>query len=632
MLNFKAEASSKIDSLQEEIIRKNKENFQQQEDIDHLYEQIQELQIKLKTLLVENDELKSIIFNAASNQNDLINEVNDMKSKYKDCCELLKVTQEELKEVRRKYSKRSEIRQLRYQQLYSPWLTTNSLAVELQQEQQAIKFKEKQKAFEFIKNVKEKLIKTIPGSNIDSCFQSDSDFESSIKTDLTACREQNLQNSTISIQTCQTPDSLLTSTIGSSSIVSSSISHKKIRPYLPEKIQILKPIEGSQTLQYWQQLAKPNLGCVLDTRPGIYLPKGDTIQEDDSDDADTESIEDELDYEYDNNEPLEVSSTREPINRSTTPQTTKEFTQDQVRLLEKLLNSNQTSPNSNTNEINTSTSPTLTSKLNEIKNLTSKYYNLNQLNIKIDKYQFKNLNIYDQLRKINLLGRIKKPKKTDTPPSSPIHSDENFKNELMPPSTPPVTPTKDFERLFNYDHLSTNSKQYNNYFNQIVNKLKIFTNTLTTTEINSQIIKPKPIRANKKLITSPSSSLTPSPIVQFKPDTSTPPPSPNLVFDIETNTNYKTNEKSAFIKLTKLNPLLNKSIDSNEELLPQQEKTSTPPPSPNFTFDNNSDDTKILNDKSTFLKITQLNPLINKSIDLADLLGSVSYLKRTNKR
>lgn len=552
-----------------------------------------------------------------------------MKVKYEDCCELLKLTQEELKEVRRKYSKRSEIRQLRYQQLYSPWLTANSLAVELQQEQQANTFKEKQKAFEFVKNVKEKLIKTIPGSNIDSCFQSDSDFESSIKTDITTSREQNLNNSTFYSQNCQTPDSLLTSTIGSSSIVSSSISHKKIRPYLPEKIQIVKPIEGSQTLQYWQQLAKPNLGCVLEPRPGIYLPKGDTIQEDDSEDADTESIEDELDYEYD--ESLEDSLKREP--HSLSPQPTKEFTQDQVKLLEKLLNSNQTSPNSGEKEIQTSTSPTLTNKLNEIKTITSKYYNLNTLNIKIDKYKFKNLNIYDQLRKINLLGKIKKPKKqTDTPPSSPIH----FKNQTIP-STPPVTPTKDFERLFNHDDSSISFNQYSNYFNQIVNKLKTFTNTIQpTNETNTKIIKPKAIRLDRQNHLSSPTSSTPSPTLQFKPDTSTttPPPSPNLVFDLESNTN-KIDEKSAFIKLTKLNPLINKSIDSKEDplLITTQEKTTTPPPSPNFTFDdNNKIDTQNLNDNSAFLKITQLNPLLNKSIDLADLLGSVSYLKRTNKR
>ncbi|XP_067111543.1 trafficking kinesin-binding protein 1-like [Osmerus mordax] len=45
------------------------------------------------------------------------------------------------------------------------------------------------------------------------------------------------------------------------------------RPYLPDKLQIVKPLEGSATLHHWQQLAQPHLGVILDARPGV-LPKG----------------------------------------------------------------------------------------------------------------------------------------------------------------------------------------------------------------------------------------------------------------------------------------------------------------------------------------------------------------------
>ncbi|XP_041101048.1 trafficking kinesin-binding protein 1-like isoform X9 [Polyodon spathula] len=41
------------------------------------------------------------------------------------------------------------------------------------------------------------------------------------------------------------------------------------RSYLPEKLQIVKPLEGSATLHHWQQLAQPNLGGILDSRPGV---------------------------------------------------------------------------------------------------------------------------------------------------------------------------------------------------------------------------------------------------------------------------------------------------------------------------------------------------------------------------
>ncbi|XP_062320785.1 trafficking kinesin-binding protein 1 isoform X3 [Osmerus eperlanus] len=41
------------------------------------------------------------------------------------------------------------------------------------------------------------------------------------------------------------------------------------RSYLPEKLQIVKPLEGSVTLHQWQQLAQPHLGGLLDPRPGV---------------------------------------------------------------------------------------------------------------------------------------------------------------------------------------------------------------------------------------------------------------------------------------------------------------------------------------------------------------------------
>ncbi|XP_028621490.1 trafficking kinesin-binding protein 2 isoform X2 [Grammomys surdaster] len=50
-----------------------------------------------------------------------------------------------------------------------------------------------------------------------------------------------------------------------------------LRGFMPEKLQIVKPLEGSQTLHHWQQLAQPNLGTILDPRPGV-ITKGFTTQ------------------------------------------------------------------------------------------------------------------------------------------------------------------------------------------------------------------------------------------------------------------------------------------------------------------------------------------------------------------
>ncbi|XP_030076732.1 huntingtin-associated protein 1 [Microcaecilia unicolor] len=56
---------------------------------------------------------------------------------------------------------------------------------------------------------------------------------------------------------------------GSSGLTGGSGFSCSSRSYLPDKLQIIKPLEGSVTLHHWQQLAKPNLGGILDFRPGV---------------------------------------------------------------------------------------------------------------------------------------------------------------------------------------------------------------------------------------------------------------------------------------------------------------------------------------------------------------------------
>ncbi|XP_017950015.1 trafficking kinesin-binding protein 1 isoform X3 [Xenopus tropicalis] len=65
------------------------------------------------------------------------------------------------------------------------------------------------------------------------------------------------------------------------------------RSYLPEKLQIVKPLEGSATLHHWQQLAQPNLGGILDPRPGVVTKGFRTL------DLDQEDVYCFTDYEED---------------------------------------------------------------------------------------------------------------------------------------------------------------------------------------------------------------------------------------------------------------------------------------------------------------------------------------------
>ncbi|XP_039700375.1 trafficking kinesin-binding protein 2 [Pteropus medius] len=74
---------------------------------------------------------------------------------------------------------------------------------------------------------------------------------------------------------CGTPTESLASLCTDQSEITDFSSASCFRCYMPEKLQIVKPLEGSQTLYHWQQLAQPNLGTILDPRPGV-ITKGFT--------------------------------------------------------------------------------------------------------------------------------------------------------------------------------------------------------------------------------------------------------------------------------------------------------------------------------------------------------------------
>lgn len=74
---------------------------------------------------------------------------------------------------------------------------------------------------------------------------------------------------------CDAPTGTLDSFCADQSETTDLGSASCLRGFMPEKLQIVKPLEGSQTLHHWQQLAQPNLGTILDPRPGV-ITKGFT--------------------------------------------------------------------------------------------------------------------------------------------------------------------------------------------------------------------------------------------------------------------------------------------------------------------------------------------------------------------
>lgn len=77
------------------------------------------------------------------------------------------------------------------------------------------------------------------------------------------------------VSSCDAPTENLSSVCTDHSEITDLGSAGCLRGFMPEKLQIVKPLEGSQTLHHWQQLAQPNLGTILDPRPGV-ITKGFT--------------------------------------------------------------------------------------------------------------------------------------------------------------------------------------------------------------------------------------------------------------------------------------------------------------------------------------------------------------------
>ena len=232
----------------------------------------------------------------------------------------------------------------------------------------------------------------------------------------------------------------------------------------------------------------------------------------------------------------------------------------------------------------------------------------------------------------------------DTPPSSPINSVttnklnsnilfdvfesaklkcrstfvESLSTYFQPANapTPPGTPCNELDEDYLNETQEIIETNQLNFFDQIVNKLNIFSfksvsNVTQKDENNNNkktlIVKPLPIYANKQ-----SSPLTTDDNV-FKLEE-------DIVIedDFEQDNNVEEEE----IKIE-----MNRNMKNCE----------TPPSSPSkfspplHYDDDNFDSTQLNKTTSAFARVASINPLINKSIDLASLLGSLSSLKRNQR-
>ncbi|XP_017542557.2 trafficking kinesin-binding protein 1 [Pygocentrus nattereri] len=328
------QSSLQISTIAEELARKTEDASRQQEEITHLLSQIVDLQKKAKTYAVENEELSQHLGAAKDAQRQLTAELQELEEKYSECIEMLHEAQEELKNLRNRSVSAGTPRRYHPLGLFPMDSLAaeieGTMRKELSQEYPEIDEQKvhHKRTFEMVKNINQSVRQrplapppstNIPGSNqtlsslsstlsdsngntptLDNRAQSmlleaESTNSSADISEKRSCSEDlklALRRLSLRRQNClserrffeeererrqRDSPGLQDGAHRSRGLVPSesimSLGSWASRPYLPDKLQIVKPLEGSATLQHWQQLAQPNLGGILDARPGV-VPKG----------------------------------------------------------------------------------------------------------------------------------------------------------------------------------------------------------------------------------------------------------------------------------------------------------------------------------------------------------------------
>ncbi|XP_019958905.1 trafficking kinesin-binding protein 2 isoform X2 [Paralichthys olivaceus] len=313
------ESNSQMVSLTDELSQKNMELLRHQEEIAQLLSQIVELQHRVKELALEKEELRIHLQASKEAQRQLTVELNELAERNAECVEMLHESHEEIKELRSKNTPSTGMRRHLSYGLYP----MDSLAAEIEGTMRRELSVEEETAFQDQRISQKRVFQTvrsvntvtsrpasatppIPGSGQSSLVMTAQPFQSNQGeevrmgqpgspggNDLTralhrlslrrhnflserqffqAEREKKLQS--LAGAEADGESSCCSSPMGSvlssySNLSELSFSSSAFKTFLPEKLQIVKPMEGSLTLHHWQQLAKPHLATILDPHPGV---------------------------------------------------------------------------------------------------------------------------------------------------------------------------------------------------------------------------------------------------------------------------------------------------------------------------------------------------------------------------
>ncbi|XP_025903758.1 trafficking kinesin-binding protein 2 isoform X2 [Nothoprocta perdicaria] len=339
------QSNAQISRITEELSEKSEEVVRYQEEISSLLSQIVDLQHKLKEHVIEKEELKLHLQASKDAQRQLTAELHELQDRNMECLGMLQESQEEVKLLRSRASSAAALCRPQDSLAAEIEGTMRKELCQGEQPVPSNQKVQQKRVFDTVRvaNITRGRSASfpaplpIPGSNRSSVVMTAKPFQSGLQqperrgqATQRSSSEKNLRDTEKADQPgdpgdsdlatalhrlslrrqnylsekqffeeewerrmrllaeqkeeasgCSTPSESSCSLGTSSELTDLSASSSNFRVLLPEKLQIVKPIEGSQTLFHWQQLARPNLGTILDPRPGV-VTKGFTPLPDDT--------------------------------------------------------------------------------------------------------------------------------------------------------------------------------------------------------------------------------------------------------------------------------------------------------------------------------------------------------------
>uniref|UniRef100_A0A8C4NH87 Trafficking protein, kinesin binding 2 n=1 Tax=Eptatretus burgeri TaxID=7764 RepID=A0A8C4NH87_EPTBU len=256
------ETNQQLVQLAEELSHRTEDNARQQEEITQLLSKIVDLQRRNKTLALENEELTHHLSAAKDAQRSLTTELQELEDRYTECLEMMHEAQEEMKQLRGKTVRTTPRR------FYSSGIfPMDSLAAEIEGSMWGRWGRGKQHYSHFVSNCSAYLL-TRPRDLALTLHKLLLRRQAALSERLYLETERDCRLSELAVEDTACSDGTSTPTESIMS-VGTSVSSVSFRSFLPDKLQIVKPLEGSQTLLQWQQLAQPHLGGILHPRPGV---------------------------------------------------------------------------------------------------------------------------------------------------------------------------------------------------------------------------------------------------------------------------------------------------------------------------------------------------------------------------